>query len=113
MPLAFLLNNIHFALEFFGAIILFVLAWLTADAFLLRRELKVLLRVLGFGLFAFWLVIHALNVTHDGILFLAAAAYIAGLFFILLNLYLEKPPKRPTFKLVLLLPPYFLASSPS
>ena len=44
----FWLNNIHFALEFFGAIAMVVAAWFAFDAYLLTREKKALLKVFGF-----------------------------------------------------------------
>lgn len=100
----FWFNNFHFALEFFGAIILFALAWLAFDAFLIKREFKTLSRALGFLFFAFWLIIHSLNLSNDFILMLAVGSYLLGLLFILLNLYWEKPPARPGFGAVLILP---------
>ena len=100
----FWLNNFHFALEFLGAIILFALAWLAFEAYLIKREFKTLARSLGFFLFAFWLIVHALNIANDTVLFLAASSYLLGLVFILLNLYWGKPPARPKFDIVLVLP---------
>src|SRR3989338_9734 len=100
----FWINNFHFALEFFGAIILFVLAWLALDAYLIKKEFKTLARSLGFLFFAFWLVVHSLNITNDLILSLSVFSYLFGLLFILLNLYWEKTSIRPEFKAVLILP---------
>jgi len=103
----FWFNNFHFALEFFGAIILFVLAWLALEAYLIKREFKTLSRALGFLLFAVWLIVHSLNLANDLVLILAASGYLLGLLFILLNLYWERPPELPNhikFEAVLILP---------
>lgn len=100
----FWLNNSHFALEFLGAVILFILAWLAFDAFLIKKELKTFLRSLGFLLFAGWGVIHSLGVKEDIWLLLSSIFYILGLFFILLNLWLERPPKKPVFQAIIILP---------
>jgi hypothetical protein len=100
----FWFNNSHFALEFFGAIILFVLAWLALDAYFIKKEFKTLTRSLGFLFFAFWLIAHSLAITNDLVLFLSALSYIFGLLFILLNLWWEKAPPVPEFKIALILP---------
>ncbi|MDO8601304.1 MAG: cache domain-containing protein [bacterium] len=100
----FWLNNSHFALEFFGAIILFVLAWLALDSYLIKKEFKTLARSLGFLFFAFWLIVNSLNITNDLILSLAVFSYLLGLSLIFLNLYWEKAAPRPEFKIVLVLP---------
>ena len=104
MWITFWLNNFHFALEFFGAIILFALAWLAFDAYLIKREFKVLARSLGFFLFALWGVIHSLAIATDFWLAFASLSYIFGLFLILSNLYLEKPLPKPKFDVVFILP---------
>ena len=98
------MSNLHFALEFFGAIILFVLAWLAFDAYLIKKEFKTLARSLGFFLFALWGVIHSLAITVDFWLVIASLSYVFGLFLILFNLYFEKPPARPKLETVFVLP---------
>jgi len=100
----FWLNNSHFALEFFGAIILFALAWLALDAYSIKKEFKTLARSLGFFLFALWLVVNSLNITGDLVLLLSAFGYLSGLLLILLNLYWEKAAPVPEFKLIIALP---------
>ena len=104
MWLSFWLNNFHFALEFFGAVILFALSWLALDAYLIKKEFKALSKTLGFLFFALWLIVHSLNITSGLFLLLAAVLYPLGLLLILLNLFLEKPPERPKFEAVLILP---------
>ncbi len=101
----FWLNNIHFAVEFFGAVALITAAWLAFDAYLLTREKKALLKVLGFCFFAVWQVLHALDIAHEGVALLGMGFLIGGLFFILLNIILETPPSRPKiFELVFVIP---------
>jgi len=104
MLTTFWLDNFHFALEFFGAIILFTLAWLSFDAYLIKKEFKTLARSLGFFLFAVWGIVHSLAITEDFWLAIASLGYISGLFLILYNLYVEKPPARPKFEIVFILP---------
>jgi hypothetical protein len=101
---SFWFNNIHFALEFFGAAILFALSWLAFDTYLIKKEFKTLARCLGFLFFAIWQIVNSLNVSGDLILLIAVILYLLGLFFILFNLYSEKPLARPTFAIVLILP---------
>lgn len=101
----FWLNNIHFALEFFGATALVVAAWLAVDAYALTREKKALLKVFGFALIAAWQVIHALDATTEGLLLIGIGALIGGAGCMFLNLYLEAPPARPkSFELVFVIP---------
>jgi len=100
----FWLNNFHFALEFFGAAVLFILSWLAFDAFLIKKEFKTLARSLGFLFFAFWEIINSLSPDAGIYWVVASILYLAGLFFILLNLWLEKPPQRPVFEAVIFLP---------
>jgi hypothetical protein len=104
MWLNFWLNNFHFASEFFGAVVLFALAWLAFDSFLIKKNFKTLSPCLGFMFFAFWLIVNSLNVANDIVLFIADISYLLGLILIFLNLYLEKPLARPKFEMVLVLP---------
>jgi hypothetical protein len=100
----FWLNNFNFAMQFFGAVILFALAWLAFDAYMIKKEFKTLARSLGFFFFAIWQIIMALNIANDLLLLLGAIFYIAGLFLIFFNLYSEKPLVRPQFAIILVLP---------
>lgn len=104
MSSTFWLNNINFALEFFGAAVFVVLAWLAFEAFMIRKDFKTLARGLGFLLVALWLVVGSLNITNDLIVAAAAAGYLLGLLFILLNLYLEMPPALPKTEIVFIFP---------
>jgi len=104
MLLTFWFNNFHFALEFFGAVVFFILSWLSFDAFLVKKEFKTFSRGLGFLFFASWEIINSLNLNLDFYWIIVSFFYIAGLFFILLNLWLEKPPQRPVFQAVIFLP---------
>lgn len=101
----FWLNNIHFAIEFFAAVVLVVAAWLSFDAYALTREKKSLLKVFGFGAFASWQVLHALDITDEVTLLFGMALLLCGLFCIALSIYLEAPPPRPkSFELVFFIP---------
>lgn len=104
MLLTFWFNNFHFALEFFGAVVFFILSWLSFDAFLVKKEFKIFSRGLGFLFFAAWEIMNSLNLNLDFYWIVVSFFYIAGLFFILLNLWMEKPPPRPVFQAVIFLP---------
>jgi len=107
----FLLHNLHFALEFLGAIAFLVVAWLAFDAFLIRRDFLTSTRGIGFSLLAGWQVIHAFAFPSDLILYLGYAFFFGGVLFIILNILLEAPSPRPEFKAILVLPaasPLFL-----
>ena len=100
----FWLNNLHFALEFFGSLVFFVATWLFLDTFLLRREVKILLRCLGFFLLAIYGVVHAAGTNFELALWGALLAYLLGLVMLVLSLVLDVPPKMPTLAVVLVIP---------
>lgn len=101
----FWLNNIHFAIEFFGVAVLVVAAWLSTDAYVLTRERKLLAKVFGFGLVAAWQLVHAIDVRNEFVMLLGLIALGAGLVCIAINMYSEAPPPRPkTFDLVFVIP---------
>ena len=101
----FWLNNIHFAAEFFGAAVLIVAAWLSVDAYILTRERKLLLKVVGFGGVAIWQLLHAIDVQHEGGLLAGMVLLAVGMASLLINVYIEAPPGRPkTFELVFVIP---------
>ncbi len=83
MSFYFFVNNFHFALELLGAVALFMAAWLTFDTYSVSREGRVLVRTLGFGLFALWQVIAATNTGNDLLSFVGFALFVIGLVCIL------------------------------
>lgn len=58
----FFLENAHFALNIFAALVMFAVAWLYFDAFLVRKAVKEGLRALGFFILSLSFVIHASDV---------------------------------------------------
>jgi hypothetical protein len=58
----FFLQNIHFSLNVFAALVTFAVGWLYLDAWQLKKSMPVGLRVVGFFLLAFSFLIHATNV---------------------------------------------------
>jgi hypothetical protein len=83
MPLSFLINNFHFALELLGATAFLMAAWLTLDTYLLRKEASTFLRATGFGFAALWQFIYAVNFGSDVLSFIGFGLYLVGLAFIL------------------------------
>ncbi|MDO8557650.1 MAG: cache domain-containing protein [bacterium] len=101
----FWINNIHFAIEFFGAVMFIVAAWLIADAGKLTRTKKSLVKVFGFGAVAVWQVLHALDISNELLLLGGMTLLILGLLCIALSVILETPPLRPkTFELLFFIP---------
>lgn len=63
MLLPFWLKNLNFGVELFGAVTLFLVAFLIFDAWSLKRELKTGLQGLGFSLLGLYFVITASNLS--------------------------------------------------
>lgn len=104
MSLFFLFNNLHFSLEIIGALTFLIVAWLSFDSFLLRRDFTTGSRFIGFVLLAVWQVIHAFALSSDVLFLVGYGAYIGGVVFVLWNLALEAPIERPEFKAIIILP---------
>ena len=83
MSLPFIINNLHFTVEIVGALTFFVMAWLAADAYVVGRQSRPLLRVFGFSLVGVSQLIHALTVSDDLYSLLGAVAFILGLIFVI------------------------------
>lgn len=62
MWLDFILENTHFALNLFVALVFFAISWLYFDAWSVRKNAKDGLKVIGFLLISISFVIHATNV---------------------------------------------------
>lgn len=101
MSIYFILNNLHFALETFGAMVFMMAAWLATDAFSIRRDFLTASRAIGFFFLTAWQILHAFQFGDERLQYLSYAVYILGLVFIILNLFLEAPVDRPHFKLIL------------
>ena len=100
----FLLHNLHFTIEVLGAIAFLTVAWLAFDAFLIRKDFMTASRGIGFGFLAAWQVMHAFQFSSALSLYVSYAVYFVGILFVLGNLFLESPVKRPEFKAILILP---------
>lgn len=57
----FWLQNIHFAIEVFVALVCFATAWLYIDSWGTKKEFKTLIRALGFFTLALWAVISVIS----------------------------------------------------
>jgi hypothetical protein len=62
MWIQFFLENAHFALNIFAALVMFAVAWLYFDAFLVRKATKEGLRTLGFIILSISFIIHASDI---------------------------------------------------
>lgn len=101
MSLYFILNNLHFALEMFGALAFLMVSWLAFDALAIRRDTLTASRAFGFLFLTIWQVFLAFQFQDERLQYLGVFFFIAGLAVVVLNLFLEAPVDRPEFKLVL------------
>lgn len=83
MSFYFFVNNFHFALELLGAVALLMAAWLTYDTYSVSKEGRILVRTVGFGLFALWQVISATSQGNDLLSFAGFTIFLIGLVCIL------------------------------
>lgn len=101
----FIANNLHFALEFFGALVFFTAAWFAADALYVRHNFTGAARFVGFGALGAGQVIHAMAGDAGVWIYAGELSILFGFAMVLWNLYLEQPDSlRPEFKAILLLP---------
>ena len=85
MYLYFLINNFHFALELFGAVVFLMAAWLTSDAYSVSKDSTTLFRAIGFGFVSSATVIHALNYGSDVLAYIGIFLFIFGLLLLLIS----------------------------
>ncbi|MEK7561090.1 MAG: cache domain-containing protein [Patescibacteria group bacterium] len=104
MSLFFFSSNIHFALEILGALAFLILAWLAFDALRIRRDFLTVSRGIGFVLLAIGIAVHAFQFGSDIVQYGGHGARLAGILFIVWNLFLERPAPRPEFKVIVVLP---------
>src|SRR3990167_1611011 len=104
MSFYFLLNNLHFTVEVLGVLVFFLVSWLAFDAWRLRSDFLTASRGIGFLMLAGGALVHAIALEGDLTLYMGSALYVLGLFFVVLNMVLEAPVKRPEFKAGVLLP---------
>lgn len=103
----FILSNVHFAQEIFGALVFFVIAWLAFDAFFVRRDFVTASRGLGFAFLAFGQVAHGLVFQGTQLEGIGYGVKIFGLALVALNLLLERPVKKPSLHAGFLAPSGF------
>jgi hypothetical protein len=101
MSLYFILNNIHFALEMFGALAFLMVSWLAFDALAIRRDLLTASRAFGFFFLTLWQIFLAFQFQDERLQYLGLGFFIIGLSIVVLNLFLEAPVDKPEFKLIL------------
>jgi hypothetical protein len=83
--LYFLINNFHFALELFGAVVFLTATWLTFDAYFAQKDASTLFRAIGFGLVSLSNIIHALNFSNDLLSFVGLFLFILGLVLLVIS----------------------------
>lgn len=109
MSFYFFVNNFHFALELLGAVALLMAAWLTFDTYSVSKERRILVRTFGFGLFALWQVIAAINTESDLLSFVGFTLFVIGLVCILGSFLKPQPLAMPA---ILIIPPFVAFEGP-
>lgn len=109
MSFYFFVNNFRFALELLGAVALLMAAWLTFDTYSVSKEGKILVRTVGFALFALWQVIAAVSAGSDLLSFLGFALYVIGLACILGSFLASRQLAMPA---ILIIPSFAAFAGP-
>lgn len=104
MSLYFIANNLHFALELVGALVFFVMAWLSVDAYAVSRNYSSAMRILGFFFVGVWQIIHAFGVGGDLVNFAGFFVYLIGLVLLLASFLTG--PRLATVSAIILLPSF-------
>lgn len=104
MNIFFFLNNLHFALEIFGALSFFIVAWFTLDSYLFRRDFLTASRTFGFFILFIWQAIHAFGPTDAVWNYFGFFAHILGLSSVALSFFLERPAFSSKLHAILILP---------
>ncbi len=104
MSLYFIANNLHFALELVGALVFFVMAWLSVDAYAVSRHYSSAMRILGFSLVGAWQIVHAFGVGGDLINFAGFFIYFIGL--VLLSASFLTGPRLAAVSAIILVPSF-------
>ena len=101
MSFYFIANNLHFALELIGALIFFVMAWLSVDAYLVSRHYSTVMKILGFTFVGVWQVIYAFNFGGDLVNFIGFFIFLIGLV-LLISSFLTSPSLAAVSAIVLI-----------
>jgi hypothetical protein len=108
MWIQFFLENAHFAINLFVALVLFAVFWLYLDAWLPRKNSKDVIRLVGYFLLSVSFLIRAVYVESSILAsplltavaseWLLAATRITGYICILIGLYLDRIEPHPEYK---------------
>lgn len=95
LPLKFWLDNAHFVIYVAAAFGFFATGWLNLDSYRQRRDLKILLRVLGFFALALWGLISSVGLGIDWTRYAIVAIEIIGVGLVMAGFYFEAMPVVP------------------
>lgn len=102
------LNNIHLAVEIFGSIIFFIVAWLFFESYLIKKDKFSFSRSLGFLFLSIWQIFHVLgDESNNFLLIFSLSIYGAGLFLVFFSYLSEKLPPKPVYGVFVIIPPLF------
>lgn len=107
MSYYFLINNLHFAFGMIGSIMLVMTAWLFWDSYNIQKNSSVLMRSMGISLFAFWQVLHSLDVKSDVVLYIGYGFLLIGLILIIVSFI---KTEKLSMNAVLVIPAFTLYS---
>jgi len=104
MSLYFIANNFHFSLEMIGALVFFVMAWLSVDAYLISKHHSTAMRIAGLAILGLWQLIHVFGMGGDIVNFSGFLIYLVGLSLILASFITR--PTLAAVSVVILLPSF-------
>lgn len=111
MSLYFIINNLHFTIELVGALVFFMMAWLAADAYMVGKQLKPLLRIIGFSLIGLWQILYAFTLGGDFINTIGSFVYLIGIGLVILSFFVG-PRLSPVSTTAVILIPAFSSVLP-
>ncbi|HTY40042.1 MAG TPA: cache domain-containing protein [Candidatus Paceibacterota bacterium] len=95
MSTILIIQNLGLALGLLGAIVFFLIGWLFAEAFALKRDMFSFARALGFFLLAAWRIVEALYASNGLLVIVSNALLFGGLALVFLAYLIEPLPSRP------------------
>jgi hypothetical protein len=104
----FLLENLHFAINLFAALVFFAVCWLYLDAWLETKEHKELFKIVGFAFLSLSFLIHATYIEQSVLVngffnvslveLLANLSKLAAFIFLIIGLAIDPIQAKPVYK---------------
>ena len=85
MTAQFILENLHFGLNLFSALVFFAVSWLYLDAWFAKKSLKDSLKITGFTLISLSFILHSTHLEQGLIASSVVDAQIGAFLYLLLR----------------------------